>query len=151
MLIREKLYEQLNHASHQKMHLTTQAYLQFLDLGGRIHFSEMNFDLIRQQVDQNTPLISGLSATYLYQTMRDYTNKEDRVVYDEWLGAPSGHFVVIRGYEANPNTLHIADPYSPHPLSREHYYSISFSHWLHAFLLGIMTYDAELLVIKPAV
>lgn len=80
--------------------------------------------------------------------MRDYTSENDQVVYDEWMGAATGHFIIIQGYDTADETLYIADPYAPHPLSNDHYYKTSFSHWLHAHLLGIVSYDAELLVIS---
>ncbi|MCX7115831.1 MAG: C39 family peptidase [Gammaproteobacteria bacterium] len=143
----DKLQQQLKQTTNTKIASVTKAYLQFLDMGGTLGFEEMRFQTIANYIQQGTPLISGVSATYLYQTMRDYTNSDDRCVYDEWLGAPSGHFVTIHGVESKGQRIHIADPYTPHPLSRDHYYQVPFSHWLHAYLLGIMTYDVELLAI----
>jgi len=145
----DKLRIQLLRATDTKTLNTTQAYIHFLEMGGVIHFSDVTFDVIRGYIDKGIPLLSGVSGTWLYQNMRDYTSDDNKVVYDEWIGAPTGHFVVIRGYEAANETLHLADPYTPHPLSDGHYYQTSFSHWLHAHLLGIISYDAELLAITP--
>lgn len=39
--------------------------------------------LKRGYLDKNVPLLSGISATWLYQNMRDYTSEHDQVVYDE--------------------------------------------------------------------
>jgi hypothetical protein len=148
--LREKLEKQLTTTTDPKIKITTQAYMDFLDLGGELTFGEITFDLLRRCLDRKVPLLSGVSATYLYKNMRDYTSDDNQVVYDEWLGAPTGHFVVIRGYELNTQSLSIADPYTPHPLSSDHYYSVDFLHWLHAHLLGIVTYDAELVSIEPS-
>lgn len=143
----DKLRTQLLHAKSQKMLFTTKAYIKFLELGGKIKFEEITFDLLRNYLDNAIPLLSGVSATYLYQNMRDYTSAENKAVYDEWLGEPSGHFIILRGYEKEK--LHIADPYTHHPLSNTNYYTVTFAHWLHAHLLGIISYDAELLAIQP--
>ena len=78
--------------------------------------------------------------------MRDYTSDDNQVVYDEWLGTPTGHFVVVSGYQKHEQ-LAIADPYAPHTLSNTSYYTIPYSHWLYSHLLGCMTYDAEFVAI----
>lgn len=145
VILLDKLCEQLEHATNQKMMNATEAYIKFLQKGGTIHFSNLTFDTIRTYLDKKIPLLSGISATYFYQNMRDYTDEQDRAIYDEWLGKPSGHFVIVTGYE--DQQLSIADPYTPHPLSRSHYYTVLFSHWLQAHLLGISSYDAELLAV----
>ena len=147
-LLIDKLRLQLTKTGDDKVKVLTQAYLKFLELGGKLQFGEISFDLIRTYLDRQIPLLSGVSATYLYKNMRDYTSEDNQVVYDEWLGAPSGHFVVIRGYESDSQQLYIADPYQPHPLSLDNYYTVDFLHWLHALLLGVITNDAELLAIE---
>lgn len=143
----EKLQEQSHKTTDTKIKQITEAYIQFLTLGGVIDFSDIHFDSIRSFLDKKQPILTGVSATYFYQNMRDYTNEDDRAISDEWLGAPSGHFIVIEGYDDHGN-LCIADPYTPHPLSREHHYTTSFMHWLHAHLLGVTSNDAEYLVIQ---
>jgi hypothetical protein len=149
VLLIDKLHTQLTHTSDPKIKMTTKAYIHFLEQGGQLHFGEISFDSIRAYLDSKIPLLSGVCATYLYKNMRDYTSEDNQVVYDEWLGAPTGHFIVLRGYDRGTEQLHIADPYKPHPLSTNNYYSVYFSRWLHAHLLGIITYDAELLAIEP--
>lgn len=145
--LREKLTTQLQYTTEEKRYEATNAYIKFLSLGGTINFAQLNFKLIQAHINSNIPLLSGVSATYFYQTMRDYTNADNRVVYDEWHGAPSGHFVIIKGFDAEKKLLHISDPFIPHPLSRTHSYTVPYSHWLQAHLLGILTYDCELLSI----
>lgn len=146
----EKLREQLLHVTDKKIFYITEVYIKFLELGGKINFSELSVGLVSHYLDNRIPLLSGVCATYWYQNMRDYTNEDDRAVYDEWLGKPSGHFIVVKGYEPRTQELVIADPYAPHPLSRSHYYQVPFSHWVHAHIMGVMSYDAELLAISRA-
>ena len=43
----------------------------------------------------------------------------------------------------------IADPLEINPLSRSRYYAVNVQRLIGAILLGIMTYDANLLVIEP--
>jgi hypothetical protein len=141
-----RLQEQRN--NDPKIKMTSAAYGRFLEGGGELIFGEVSFGTLSSYFDAKLPVLSGLSATYLYKNMRDYTGEKQQVIYDEWRGAPSGHFVVLRGCNKKKREVHVADPYTPQPLSVDRYYSLSFSHWLHAHLLGIITYDAELLVIQ---
>lgn len=143
----QKLKQQVMSHDDSKVIEATQAYIEFLELGGKINFQTVSFEQIQNYIKNRTPILSGINATYFYQTMRDYTNKDNRVVYDEWEGRPSGHFIVIYDYDQNQQ-LAVADPFSPHPLSRQHHYSVSYTHWLHAMLLGVLTYDAEFLIIE---
>jgi len=146
-LLLEKLRHQALHSKNKKVITMTNAYIRFLELGGTISFTEINEDLLCAYFEKNIPLLSGVNATYLYQNMRDYTGEDNQVVYDEFLGEPTGHFLILRGYDKEQRKLFVADPYLPHPLSQMHYYAVPFSRWLHAHLLGAMTNDAELLAI----
>jgi hypothetical protein len=143
----DKLKKQLEHAQDQKIHFATKAYIQFLQLGGKIHCSSIKKDLICDYLSRKIPMLTGVNATYFYQTMRDYTPSAQLGVYDEWEGEQSGHFIVIHGYHQSEDKLSIADPFVPHPISRHPYYAISYDHWLHAHLLGAVSYDTELLAI----
>lgn len=145
----EKLEQQLLQKKEEKILYTTEAYLSFLKLGGRICFSPIDRPLINTYLEKKIPILTGVNATYFYQTMRDHTVSDDLGLYDEWIGEPSGHFLVIHGFQEEQDELTIADPFTPHPLSCEHHYTVSFSHWLHAHLLGATSYDAELLAIWP--
>lgn len=144
----DKLRLQLNHTHDAKIKLATTAYITYLELGGQIIFNEINFDTLDHYLQNKIPLISGVSATYLYKNMRDYTDSQSQVFYDEWLGSPSGHFIILNGCDKQAREIQVVDPYFPNTLSTTADYRLSYSHWLHAFLLGVITYDAELLAIQ---
>ena len=105
----------------------------------------MDEHLLKKYLKQSTPILTGLSATYLYGTQREIpsTNK-----YDSIKGEPVGHFVIINGYDEASNTIYLADPMNPNPLKSQ-YYSVSFDRLINSIMLGIVTYDANLLVIEP--
>ena len=91
-------------------------------------------------------MITGLSATYLYRAVRDIpeTNADDDV-----RGEPVGHFVVLTGYRRDAREILIADPLEANPLVRSRYYAVQVQRLIGAILLGVMTYDANLLIIEP--
>lgn len=68
---------------------------------------------------------------------------------DDVRGDPSGHFVVLCGYDKDSGTVLVADPLQPNPLSESHIYGIAVERVICAILLGILTYDANLLIIEP--
>ena len=91
--------------------------------------------------------IAGLSSTYLYRAPREF-GQNDRP--DDIRGAPAGHFVVLAGYDREARTVLVADPYGPHPYSATRDYWIQIDRVVGATLLGMVTHDANLLVIHPA-
>ncbi|MFP4089607.1 MAG: hypothetical protein ACLFUB_01340 [Cyclobacteriaceae bacterium] len=45
---------------------------------------------------------------------------------------------------------HISDPLNPNPVAdREQHYQVPMTRLMNAILLGIVTYDANLLIIQP--
>jgi hypothetical protein len=57
---------------------------------------------------------------------------------------------VISGYDEEKNLAYLADPMTPNPLSKgQQVYHVSFSRLINSILLGIVTYDANLLIIEP--
>lgn len=142
------LAERLNHQRkwkrREKLALATQAYLTFLQLGGQLRFQELTPNFIREILSRKTPILTGLSATYLYGCAREY---EDH--YDDVRGDPTGHFVVLSGYDRKKRVVMVADPLQDNPLSASRYYSVGMDRLIGAILLGILTYDANLLVIRP--
>ena len=63
---------------------------------------------------------------------------------------PAGHFVVLCGYDRVEKTVLVADPYQPNPLAPGQQYVVSVDRVINAILLGILTYDANLLILQPA-
>jgi hypothetical protein len=128
----------------RKLKIASRAYIKFLELGGTFLWSELNAELIKSYLTRSIPILTGLSATYLYGTPReiDSTNK-----YDSIRGVPVGHFVIINGYDEANKFVYVADPMNPNPLKSQ-YYNVSFERLIHAILLGIVTYDANLLIIE---
>jgi hypothetical protein len=142
-----KLREQLRFKTGKKFRATTEAYIAFLEAGGSFLFEDLTHDLLRRYFDRRLPILAGLSATYLYACMREFTNHLDQSVYDDLKGEPMGHFVVLCGFE-NGSVI-VADPYKRNPLTGESYYKVGLNRLVNAIMLGIVTYDANLLMISP--
>ena len=64
-------------------------------------------------------------------------------------GEPQGHFVVLCGYDPQDRTALVADPLRPNPLSTSPQYRVSIDRLVCALMLGVITYDANLLVLRP--
>lgn len=146
--IADKLREQLEHKSSQKMQIASRAYLNFLERGGELRFEDLTANLIKKYMQREVPLITGLSSTYLYKTSREFGPDN---VDDDVRGVPQGHFVVLAGYDSQSNTVLIADPYQKNPVSPDQVYYINLEHLVCSILLGVLTYDANLLVIEKGV
>lgn len=140
-----KLKEQRKYKRGKKFGLATDAYIEFLQLGGLVRFEELNGDLIRRYLSREQPVLTGLSATYLYGCMR-----ENEIDYDDVRGIPTGHFVVVSGLDQRQGEVVVADPLQDNPGFGEHYYRVSVDRLLSAILLGIVTYDANLLILHPS-
>lgn len=131
----------------EKFISASQAYIHFLENGGHIKlFADMKADLIQSLLLNDFPVLTGLSSTYLYQSPREIGETTE---YDELRGEPGGHFVVLCGFDANTNEVLIADPYVPNPFANQHYYSVKMDRLVVAIMLGVMTYDGNLLIISP--
>ena len=142
-----KLKEQAGYKKSKKLKQATQEYLQFLSSGGKIHFKELKSSLIRNILKKNLPILTGLSATYLYQTAREIPETN---TYHDTKGQPVGHFVIICGYDEIEHKVLIADPLTPNPIHEtEQYYHVDIQRLINSILLGILTYDANILIIYP--
>jgi hypothetical protein len=130
----------------RKLQVASRAYIKFLESGGKVHYAELTEDLIKGYLSRSIPILTGLSATYLYGTPREIPQFD---IYDSIKGEPAGHFVVITGYDEEKNCVYIADPMEPNPLGKGQVYSVSFVRLINAIMLGILTYDANLLIIEP--
>lgn len=146
--IRERLHRQMQIKTDPNLHTASQAYLKFLELGGKLSFQDLTPSLLRQHLKKKEPILTGLSATYLYKTARELQVGE-RLLFDDLKGDPSGHFVVLVGYDAKNRQALIADPLLPNPMSGGQYYHVNLNHLICSIMLGILTFDANLLVITP--
>jgi hypothetical protein len=145
--IAERLQRQLEvKMERRRFQQVTPGYLDFLKLGGRLRFIDLSAKLLHRILRRRMPIITGLSSTYLYHAAREYGPTD---LKDDIRGTPSGHFVVIAGYNAQLRRVLIVDPYQPHPYGSTHEYWISIDRAVGAVLLGIVTHDANLLIVHP--
>lgn len=140
------LKQQMNHKKDKNLMLASEAYIKYLEGGGIIRYQEMSSSLIRKFLKKSIPLLTGLSSTYLYDSMREIPTTNQ---YDNIRGEPAGHFVVINGYNKEDRKFYVADPLNPNPMAETQYYKVSFGRLISAILLGIVTNDANLLIIYP--
>lgn len=144
--ISEKLKKQMTAKNKSKIYEATPGYLDFLALGGHLRFTDLTSSLIRKYVKRSIPILTGLSSTYLYRSPRETGYEGD---WDDVKGEPSGHFVVLYGYDKEERTVMVADPFKSNPFSESHHYLINIDRVLCSILLGVLTYDANLLIIGP--
>ncbi|MDH3390654.1 MAG: C39 family peptidase [Desulfobulbaceae bacterium] len=142
----EKLKAQAAIKNDEKLSFATQGYLEFLERGGKLLYKDLTIGLIRKFLRKSIPILTGLSSTYLYRSVRE---NSDNNIDDSIAGTPTGHFVVLSGYDKEKREVLVADPYKKNPVSGDHYYMVSIARLLGAVLLGILTHDANLLVIEP--
>jgi hypothetical protein len=142
-----KLRQHLRHVKGKKLRGAIRAYQNFVKLGGEIRFDVLTDRLLRDLLTRGGPLLAGLSATFLYQEAREIpeTNKPD-----DLRGRPAGHFVVLCGYHRRSKTVTIADPLEPNPIQPDRFYEVDLHRLVNAILLGVLTYDGNLLIIQPS-
>lgn len=145
--MRERLRRQAAATADPKVRLASVSYVEFLDLGGVLRCEDLTRELIRGFLNDGTPIMTGLSATWLYRCAREVGN--DPSVYDDLHGHPAGHFVVLCGYERRGRHVLVADPLHPNPVARTQQYLVAIDRLVPAILLGILTYDANLLILTP--
>jgi hypothetical protein len=145
--IRARLKAQAKVKHWRRLQTATRGYDEFLRLGGTLKLRDLDSALLRKFLKQGTPVITGLSATYLYRARREVAETN---VDNDVRGEPVGHFVVLTGYRRVTREILIADPHEGNPLVRSRYYAVKVQRLIGAILLGTMTYDANLLVIEPA-
>jgi hypothetical protein len=144
--IAERLCRQREIKMDHRLQQVTPGYLEFLRLGGRLRFVDLSAALIHRILRRRLPIITGLTSTYLYRSAREYGHAG---VADDVRGMPAGHFVVVAGFDAERRRVLIVDPYQPHPYGDSHEYWIGIDRAVGAVLLGIVTHDANLLVVRP--
>ena len=145
--IADRLRRQREIKSDARLQFATEGYLEFLSLGGRLRLANLSQHLVRTILHRKLPIVTGLSSTYLYRSEREYGADS---APDDIQGLPAGHFVVIAGWDPRRRRVLVVDPYQPNPYGPSHEYWISVDRVVAAILLGIVTHDANLLVVYPA-
>jgi len=126
------------------------AHLAFLELGGEICFDELTPTLLKRILDRDHPVLAGLSATYLYRMPRErHDPLTNDLVDDDVAGMPTGHFIVVSGYEHWGRRFIVRDPSAYAPLSADGRHVVDAQRLINAILLGDLTYDAVLLELWP--
>ncbi len=141
-----RLKAQRDAADSSRLRTACGEYLDFLRLGGKLRMEDLTSELIRRFLKNSTPILTGLSATYLYRAKRERGRES---IPDDVRGAPVGHFVVLSGYDQSNRTVLVADPLHPNPFASEQTYAVEIDRVKNAILLGIVTHDANLLIIEP--
>jgi len=144
--LRERLRAQMATKDDAKLHAASYGYLNFLDLGGVLRFGDLTTALLRRYLKRAVPILTGLSSTYLYRSPREFGPNSD---YDDIRGEPAGHFVVLCGYDREERSVAVADPYKNNPVADGQLYEVGIDRVICSILLGVLTYDANLLVIQP--
>ena len=142
----ERLDAQRMTADSTRLRMACSEYLDFLRLGGKLRMEDLTSELIRRFLKNSTPILTGLSATYLYRAKREFGRDS---IPDDVRGSPVGHFVVLCGYDQSNRTVLVADPLQPNPLANEQTYAVEIDRVKNAIMLGIVTHDANLLIIEP--
>lgn len=140
----KKLEESLKSPNINSKHkFALNQYIAFIKSGGQLIFEDLSGKLLKKIIKKRIPILTGLSSTWLYRDKREnpVTNE-----YDDLNGEPVGHFVVIDGYSRKE--FFICDPYHNNPINSSHHYNIEATRLLSSVLLGISSYDGNLLLIK---
>ena len=145
--ISDRLKQQAEFKQDKKLQHATDGYLEFLNLGGKLRFTDLNTRLLRSIIRRKLPILTGLSSTYLYRDKRDFGPND---VPDDIRGQPCGHFVILSGYHRKDRTVLIADPYLKNPVAPGQLYPVNIDRVICSILLGVLTYDANLLVIQSS-
>ena len=145
--LKANLAARADYTGDSKQKLAIAEYIKFLEEGGKIYFQDLTRNLLRHFLKRNLPILTGLNSTYLYRTMRvvGSTMKDDSVC-----GDVVGHFVVLCGYHQASKTIKLADPYPGNPYSKDRIYASELDRVIGSILLGVMTYDANFIIIEPS-
>lgn len=141
-----KLRAQAKLKEDPRLRVASEAYIEYLRLGGTLRFEDLTADLIRRHLKRGIPILTGLSATYLYHCAREIDETNE---YDDVRGTPVGHFVVLCGYDKETRRVLVADPLGSNPTYSPHMYEVSLERLVGAILLGVLTFDAGLLLLEP--
>ena len=141
----ERLDAQRRASDSARVRMACSEYLDFLRLGGKLRMEDLTSELIRRFLKNSTPILTGLSATYLYHAKREF----GRDAIPDDVRGPRRAFrcaVRLRPDEANGDGGRSS---APNPFANEQTYAVEIDRVKNAILLGIVTHDANLLIIEP--
>ena len=141
---RQRLRQSILSMEGKRRRIAAEAYERFLALGGEVRMEDLSGTLIRGYLDRGLPILTGLSATYLYQAPREVGIRDDDI-----RGDPQGHFVVLAGHEAESDQVLVADPLGGTVWVTNTFYPVRMERLITAILLGVLTNDANLLILEP--
>ena len=143
--LRERLLLRARGKADPRLDFSCRAYVEFLDAGGKLEFRDLEADLLRRYLRRRLPILTGLSASFLYREARERLPEGEP---DDVLGDPVGHFVVLTGYRPKTREILVSDPLHPNPLAEVHTYPVKMERVIGAIYLGVLTYDANLIVLE---
>lgn len=144
--LRERLLARAERARTPKLALACRAHAEFVERGGQLELVDLEPGVLRRFLKRRLPILTGVSATFLYRSKRE---RPDDNVPDDVNGDPVGHFVVLTGYDAQEREVLVSDPLHPNPLAQAHTYPVAIDRVVGAIYLGVLTYDANLVIIEP--
>ena len=121
------------------------AYLEFFERGGQLRFEDLTGSLIRKYLSRSIPVLTGLSATYLH---RAAANTDRLASLTACAASRRGILSSSAATTRRRREVLVADPLPPIPCRRQPLCGQHGSCDLR-ILLGIVTYDANLLIIEP--
>ncbi|MEZ4319977.1 MAG: C39 family peptidase [Myxococcota bacterium] len=147
--VRQRLGARTNGLPPGSLRIVHEAWCTYMDAGGEVVLGELRTHHLTQALDRGTPLICGLSITWLYQNARERPHDNSA---DDIHGMPVGHFVVVSGYSGDGDLFYVSDPW-PHPPfegDSTETYPVGRRRLHQAILLGDATHDAVVIeVSKP--
>ncbi|MEW6073548.1 MAG: C39 family peptidase [Planctomycetota bacterium] len=144
--LKERLVARAEAREEPKLRFATRAYVEYLDRGGRVEYRDLEPALLRHYLRRGVPILTGLSATFLYRESRERAADGEP---DDIAGDSVGHFAVLVGHSSQTRKILVADPLHPNPLSESHIYPVNVERVIGAIYLGVLTYDANLVIIEP--
>jgi hypothetical protein len=131
--------------SNRKIVQVSRHFQDFLRKGGKIQFEPLSPSFLHRFLARGQPILTGLSATYLYKSAREVGAE---CAYDDVKGDPQGHFVIISGMASDMSRVSIADPHEHNPVAEGQHYDVDTLDLISAILIGVITYDANLILIS---
>lgn len=141
----KKLKKQLKAPKTLRIKKASKMSIDFLRLGGRVRFENLNWQFLYKLLNEKGPVIVGLSSTYLYMCERE---RNDDNEYDDINGSPQGHFVILAGINEDGSEVEVFDPLSDNPISKTNTYKVATTKFINAIMIGALTYDANIIIIE---